>query len=768
MITSLSIIDKPRAALKNLASLVRSGVWLLHGMEAFSNEPFTLLFAGSETHKEYFASISFRGSYADLYLGKKYCWQIRRLLKGRTYPCDLAVLQGSRHAAHCYDIGSHYFVPLLLKIGAHLPFVPTGSAKSDIRKIIKNGLNYEVTADISAMSEFFYHYYLPSIRNRHGGAAIEIDYADLMHKASRGECLLMMVTKDNRKIAGGLILLESPPRFWTAGIRDGDLKLLKDGAAAALYYFGWKYLEAKGHHEVNLGMTRSFLNDGVLQYKIKWRARIIGYEKSGFMLKPLNSSRGLQGFCSGHPFVYLRGRNLYGAVFDAGDAHHSDENREALKAKYDLEGLSGINVISLNETTAFPPRQRPFDDPAPMNAKISRSWLSRIPFFRSQSRGDSPDPDGNGDPRFRRSRACMQNRGMESPERECADAGTGRGQADFASSCLVLLKELLYLQKGERLLLYTDNRAAGGLAEEIRRFAAGLGIEAHTFPLDESARPSDMIPALSDHIEHGRYAAVIELSEQSFYPTRVWSQASKSGSRVYSLGPMDAGSFVRCLGTVHHARLHEFGRGLYGLLMRARRVRVGSDSGTDIVFRMNNASISAKVLSKLRRMERSTVWQPSGILMPGVDATFLGGQVAFLGVPHTIEGRAVIDGYMWPPREVGHLDDPITLDIHHGEVATIAGCPSKSAILRQWLNGKEKKIEHFCIGYHPGARLSDNLCEAERALGHLDIGIGKYPFHTDGIIKNPKVILDDVVLMENHRFVHPALPFPEEDLPESS
>jgi hypothetical protein len=50
--------------------------------------------------------------------------------------------------------------------------------------------------------------------------------------------------------------------------------------------------------------------------------------------------------------------------------------------------------------------------------------------------------------------------------------------------------------------------------------------------------------------------------------------------------------------------------------------------------------------------------------------------------------------------------------------------------------------------------LSGRLGEAERAFGHFVIGFGAYPFHTDSIIKNPTLVLDGSVVLENHDFVH--------------
>jgi len=142
----------------------------------------------------------------------------------------------------------------------------------------------------------------------------------------------------------------------------------------------------------------------------------------------------------------------------------------------------------------------------------------------------------------------------------------------------------------------------------------------------------------------------------------------------------------------------------------------------------------------------------------------MGGQLAFQGIPETIEGTAVIDGYLWPPNEIGHIDVPIVLKIKKGIVIKINGCPLKSKILNRWLEGKDKEIQHFCIGFNPGAELSGKLMEAERVFGHIAIGIGKYPFHTDGIAKNPSILSNDEIIEQDGSFIHKELSVLEREL----
>ena len=332
-----------------------------------------------------------------------------------------------------------------------------------------------------------------------------------------------------------------------------------------------------------------------------------------------------------------------------------------------------------------------------------------------------------------------------------------RVYADFERACQKFLHDLLLLSEGDRLLIYIDREPGEVVADDIAACAKSLGIAAEILQLRQYSSLPDMIDAMCNTIAAGNYRAVCELSDRYFYPTRVWGQAINKGCRLYSTGSMDTPAFIRCIGEVNHEKLAEFGKLLYGIMMRARRVKLESDSGTRISCRMNTGSLSGRILSRLKLTSMSQVWQPTGALSPDGGATFLGGQLSFLAIPETIEGTAVIDGCIWPPDEVGHLQEPVVLDIKAGQVVRIGGDPVKSRILGEWLEGKERAIEHFCIGFNPGAQISSNIVEAERAYGHMTIGLGMYPFHTDGVISIPKLTINGSVLMDNNTFLHEQL-----------
>ncbi len=310
-------------------------------------------------------------------------------------------------------------------------------------------------------------------------------------------------------------------------------------------------------------------------------------------------------------------------------------------------------------------------------------------------------------------------------------------------AALIFVQDLLCLAEGEQLLIYVDGGSDWTTARAIQDSAKLIGARSEIYELPVNLELPEVLEELTHRIESGGYAAICELSERYFYPTKVWRRALQMGSRVYSLGPLDEEAFIRCVGQVDHGLMYEYGLALRQALRQARAVRIVSKQGTDLQFRLDPPGIARRLLSRLRVSQTAWVGLPSGMLRQARNATFLGGQLAFQGVPETIAGTAVIDTHLWPPAGIGPLELPITIAIRKGSVVEIAGPSPASKILSRWLDGKDKRIRHFCLGFHPRATILGSLMEVERLFGCISVGIGKYPYHTDGIIKSPSIWLDD-------------------------
>jgi leucyl aminopeptidase (aminopeptidase T) len=344
----------------------------------------------------------------------------------------------------------------------------------------------------------------------------------------------------------------------------------------------------------------------------------------------------------------------------------------------------------------------------------------------------------------------------------------------------VFLDELLKFRADESLLLFLDEREDPRVAAAIELRAVARGGRTERLCLNSRLPLAAQAEQVAARIRSGSFNAVCELASDYFYLTAAWAAARESGARIYCLGGLDAPSFIRCVGQVDHRRMFAFGLAVKEILGKSTTITISSPGGTNLRMRRTPqrgglVRWTGRIGRRLRRSVREVtrrlglkqataflrapdpqdfLFDPAGYIDDG--GSFLGGQLSFRGIPSTIEGTAVIDGYLWPTGEIAAGEEPVILRFEHGAVTAIEGCKLKSAGLRGRLNGHRADLEHFCLGLNPGAGWGGKLLEAERVFGAITVGFGKGFRHTDGIIRDPTLLADDTVILENRSF-QPAL-----------
>lgn len=323
-----------------------------------------------------------------------------------------------------------------------------------------------------------------------------------------------------------------------------------------------------------------------------------------------------------------------------------------------------------------------------------------------------------------------------------------------AEAARSLLVDVLGLEPGERLLCYADaGRTA--VAERLQAVAGELGAVAEVLPLDPAEDTDRWVAQLRAAISPGACDLVCELTTRPLYLTGLFGHAIQSGARIYTCGGLDDAALVRCYGAVDQAALRRLADALHRLLLGARRVRITSPAGTELSLRLNGRGLVTRLRRRIGWLEPDRIWAPSGWFRDGTRATFPAGQLSFRGRRSSMRGRLVVDGYFWPPEELGVLATPVVLKVERGRVTRIEG--AAAPLLEQWWEADPKQVEHLCFGFHPHAGLEGELTEAERAWAHVNVGIGAHPRHADGVIRNPTVTVDGQVLLTGGTFPHPEL-----------
>src|SRR5690606_4460469 len=152
-----------------------------------------------------------------------------------------------------------------------------GSIKRDMVHVRRH--RYQPVVNQGAQDcEYFYHaIYRPFTQNRYGDMSYLRSLEDLRRRAARGG--ILWVQRDDRRMAALLYERKNEMLDMLAlGTVEGNIRLEKEGAVAALYYFILKWARDIGCTTIDYRGSRPSLSDGLLRYKSKWGAAL--YEKT--------------------------------------------------------------------------------------------------------------------------------------------------------------------------------------------------------------------------------------------------------------------------------------------------------------------------------------------------------------------------------------------------------------------------------------------------------------------------------------------------------
>lgn len=327
-------------------------LWLMEGKEKNSKTPITVLCSAIDQERSYLATLVFKETYNESYIGRYWLWDINKNADkiGKEYSMMLLDIKKSRRKFLKTD--NCFYIPGWVRGVIDLPLSQSTmnkqSLKSDLRKIKKNSLTFEVTQDIKKFDDFYYNMYVPYITNSHANSAYIRSY-EYRKKQFEGNELLL-IKKDEKYIAGAMIIYpDGSPVLSTLGIRDGNMEYLDSGAMGALYYFSLEYAKKKGFLKISAGMSRGFLKDGVLQYKKKWGHRIIDISSETFALKIISDTPATRAFLENNPFIFDDQGLPCGAVFLNSKENISQELIEQINKDYFYTGLSKLFIYLPSE-----------------------------------------------------------------------------------------------------------------------------------------------------------------------------------------------------------------------------------------------------------------------------------------------------------------------------------------------------------------------------------------------------------------------------------
>ncbi len=346
--------------------ILRMDQWIITGDEAASKQELAIVYSGSERNKHFLIRRAFDGSCRETYVGKIWLWRIPKMVKGRSCDCSLMVTEVPKAFRVLFEGKKCFYVPCLISAEVDLStgissLIKKESLKSDLRRIRKHKLHFEVTNELSQFHYFYYNMHLPYITKAYGNEASIMNYASM--KKDFRNCTLLLIRKGEECIAGQLLdCTNKVARFRVLGVKDGNSDYVKkDRAIGALYYFSIQYLQEKGFTRVNFGGSRAFFKDGVLRYKMKWDPELIDNSETGFLIRPLLKTAGVKGFLLNNPFIYVDKMKINGAVFVDADQSLSKEGCGRIYHDYYQKGMTKLVVYRFVQNDSTVPEIIPLE-----------------------------------------------------------------------------------------------------------------------------------------------------------------------------------------------------------------------------------------------------------------------------------------------------------------------------------------------------------------------------------------------------------------------
>jgi len=319
---------------------------------------------------------------------------------------------------------------------------------------------------------------------------------------------------------------------------------------------------------------------------------------------------------------------------------------------------------------------------------------------------------------------------------------------ELAHAAHKLVTEVRPVEAGQQVLISADTASD---ARVVRATAQAVYVAGGvptvvwypTLPAPMQEPPGPLAEAVKGAEVWIDYAVAYQLYSPAYHA------AIQSGCVYVCLTGMDVDMMVRTIGRVDYPALREMATRLYELSQAADTVHVTSPAGTELTMKIDKAG--------------DLFWEPPPV--EGGYPQMLGGQSGFMAYRESFEGRLVFDGALWPPAELGVLHTAVGLTIEGGYIKKIEG-GSEATLFARWLESFDHPeaylMDHACYGFNPGVtRPSGRILEDERIFGCMQFGVGAIdygsPVHSDGVVLNPSVWLDNVQIEAEGRYLLPEL-----------
>lgn len=303
----------------------------------------------------------------------------------------------------------------------------------------------------------------------------------------------------------------------------------------------------------------------------------------------------------------------------------------------------------------------------------------------------------------------------------------------------IAIEECMAAKNGEKILVITDEQK-NEIGYSLYKNALKLGFETLYIEMKSGKTNGEEPPLYVAQIM--KYFDIVFCpTAKSLTHTKARRDASAAGVRIATFPGITKEVMIRGL-NADYAKISELTLKLKSIMEKVRKVRVLTESGTDIEMTIEGRGIYAS----------------KGLFhAKGESGNLPTGETFCAPVEGTSNGVFIVDGSM---AGIGITDkDPIKITVKDGYAAKISGGISARKLknMLSEFGSEGKNIAEFGIGTNYAAKLSGVLLEDEKVLGTIHIALGNnksmggnvdVPIHLDGVVKYPDVFFDGKIIMK--------------------
>lgn len=287
------------------------------------------------------------------------------------------------------------------------------------------------------------------------------------------------------------------------------------------------------------------------------------------------------------------------------------------------------------------------------------------------------------------------------------------------------------VKAGEKVLIIVDTQTPLSIGGGLFEAARNIGCDVMILTMLPRSHHGEEIP---EPVAQAMRSSDVVIAPTTFSLTHTQARinACKAGARVASMPGITESMMARGGMTTDYDRINEIAIDLNKKLGNARKIRVVTDSGTDITFDLEGCK-----------------WHmDTGMCRePGCISNLPAGELYI--APGDASGVFIVDGSM---SGFGLLDSPLEFTVKKRYVTNIKGKNAEELnSMLDKVGKKARNIAEFGIGINPDARMIGNVLEDEKVGGTVHIALGDNStfggdviagIHLDGIIKEPHLYVD--------------------------